>query len=202
MTITTVIYDFGQVLIGWDPWRVWRQVLAEDEIEVFLSEIDFHTRNQALDAGTPFSEVLSEVAAQWPQHAPHLQHYWNNFSDSLTGPIPGSYELVKCLKDDGYRLLGLTNWSAETIHHAHAVAPAVALMDAIVVSGEVGMIKPDPKIFHYLLDTYSMNPQNAVFIDDSHANVEAARQVGLAAIQFRDVPDLREELSQVGVSCS
>src|SRR5699024_7958425 len=122
--------------------------------------------------------------------------------DSLTGPITGSYELVKSLKDADYRLLGLTNSSEETIDHAHAVAPAVVLMEAIVVSGEVGMIKPDPQIFHYLLETYSVDPQDAVFIDDSHANVAAARRVGLAAIQFRDVPALRQELSKLGVSCS
>ena len=202
MNITTVIYDFGQVLIGWDPRRVWRRRMSEPEIDAFVEEIDFARRNHGLDEGRPFAQVLAEVAEETPEHAPFLEEYWNSFAESLTGPIPGSYDLARRLHTNGYRLLGLTNWSAETFHHARAAAPAVSLMEATVVSGEVGMAKPDPAIFYHLLETFAVSPQEAVFIDDSPANVAAAREIGINAIQFRGVEELTGELVRLGVRCS
>lgn len=202
MNITTVIYDFGQVLIGWDPRRVWRRRMSESEIDAFVEEIDFARRNHGLDEGRPFAQVLAEVARDAPDHAPLLEEYWNSFADSLTGPIPGSYDLAHRLHTNGYRLLGLTNWSAETFHHALAAAPAVSLMEGTIVSGEVGIAKPDPAIFHHLLDTFSVRPQEAVFIDDTPANIAAAREIGINAIQFRGVEELTEDLVRLGVRCS
>src|SRR5699024_11886005 len=120
---------------------------------------------------------------------PLLEEYWNSFADSLTGPIPGSYDLARRLHTNGYRLLGLTNWSAETFHHALAAAPAVSLMEGTIVSGEVGIAKPDPGIFHHLPDTFSVRPQDAVFIDDTPAHTAAARAIGGNAIHSRGVPD-------------
>lgn len=202
MDITTVIYDFGQVLIGWDPRRVWRRRMTESEIDAFVEEIDFARRNHGLDEGRPFAQVLAEVAAEAPEHARLLEEYWNSFADSLTGPIPGSYDLAHRLQANGYRLLGLTNWSAETFHHAVNAAPAVSLMEGTVVSGRVGMAKPDPDIFRHLLMTFSVRPEEAVFIDDSPANIAAARDLGINAIQFRGIEELTAELVRLGVRCS
>lgn len=198
-TITTVVFDFGNVLIGWDPRRVWRSHLTEDEIERFLSEADFAGLNARLDAGTPFVDVRADLAARTPHHVATLETYWQSFARSLTGSIPGTAELVAELHGLGVRMLGLTNWSAETYHHAATVAPVVKLLDDVVVSGHEGLAKPDPAIFRLLIERHSLAPSGTLFVDDSPANVDAARSVGLLAHRFTDVSGLRAELRRLGI---
>src|SRR5690625_3435151 len=164
MNITTVIYDFGQVLIGWDPRRVWRRRLSGSEIDAFVEEIDFVRRNHGRDEGRPFGRALAAVAEDGPYHAPFREEYWTSFADSLTGPLPGSYVLGQRLRMTGYRRLGLTNWSAEAFHHAVAAPPAVSLMEGTVVSGEVGVAKPDPAVFHPLIYSFCVRPQEPVVL--------------------------------------
>lgn len=198
-TPTAVVFDLGQVLIGWDPNRVWSRTMSAEQIAEFTETIDFRSLNHSLDAGRPFAEAHAQVRATWPAHALPLRQYWDAFADSLTGPIPGSAELVAELNAAGIRLLGLTNWSAETFHHARAAAPALALLEGIVVSGEEGLAKPDPAIFSLLIDRYDLTPAETVFVDDAPANVEAAARAGLRAVRFTTTADLRRELVRLGL---
>lgn len=199
MTITTVVFDIGQVLIGWDPYRVWRTILTDQQIAEFVTDIDFFALNHHLDAGPPFTDVIADVARTWPHHAPTLQGYWDAFADSLTGPIPGSADIVAELDRRGLRLLALTNWSGETFHHAQRIALALGHMDDIMVSGRVGLAKPDPAIFHLLIDTYGLTPSQTLFIDDSAPNIAAAAGAGLHPVHFTTPAALREELTSLGV---
>ena len=85
-----------------------------------------------------------------PEHLPALDVYVEHFADTLVGPVPGSDDLVRDLRALGVRLLGLTNWSAETFHLAEPAAPAIGLLEDVLVSGEVGVAKPDPRVFALL----------------------------------------------------
>ncbi len=196
---TTVVYDLGQVLIGWDPNRVWSRTMSAEQIAEFTETIDFRALNHTLDAGRPFADAHEHVRATWPAHALPLRQYWDAFADSLTGPIPGSADLVSELHAAGVRLLGLTNWSAETFHHARAAAPALELLEGILVSGEEGLAKPDPAIFALLIERYALTPAETVFVDDSPANVEAAARAGLRAVRFTGTADLRRQLAHLGL---
>ncbi|RAE29146.1 HAD family phosphatase, partial [Burkholderia multivorans] len=89
---------------------------------------------------------------------------YERFEHSLTGPIPGMADIVAELKDAGVRLLGLSNWSAETIHHAPVAAPAISELEDIVVSGREKLIKPDPAIFDLLLSRFGLDPDRTVFV--------------------------------------
>lgn len=197
--ITTVVYDLGQVLIGWDPNRVWSRTMSPEQIAEFTETIDFRALNHTLDAGRPFADAHAHVAAAWPAHALPLRQYWDAFADSLTGPIPGSAELVADLHAAGIRLLGLTNWSAETFHHARVAAPALGYLESILVSGEEGLAKPDPAIFSLLIERYRLVPAETVFIDDSVANVEAAAAIGLRTVRFTTTARLRADLARLGL---
>ncbi|MPV49326.1 MULTISPECIES: HAD family phosphatase [unclassified Pseudactinotalea] len=197
--VSTVVYDLGQVLIGWDPNRVWSRTMSPEQISEFTETINFRALNHSLDAGRPFEDAHAQVRATWPAHALPLRQYWDAFADSLTGPIPGSAELVAELHAAGIRLLGLTNWSAETFHHAREAAPALGLLEDILVSGREGVAKPDPAIFSLLIDRFGLRPAETVFVDDSLPNVEAAEAAGLRGIHFRSTADLRRRLADLGL---
>jgi 2-haloacid dehalogenase len=197
--LTTVVFDLGNVLIGWDPRRIWSRTLSETQIETFLSESGFSELNHAMDGGRTFAAARADLHARTPHHVETLDAYWHAFPEALTGPIPGTAELVSELAGLGLRLLGLTNWSAETIHHAPAAAPAIALLEDLLVSGREGLAKPDPAIFRLLIERYQLVPERTLFIDDSPANVEAARSLGLHAHRFTGTDELRAELRSLGV---
>jgi 2-haloacid dehalogenase len=196
--VDTVLYDLGNVLVGWDPYGPFVG-LDRAEVDRFFDETDFLAHNHEQDAGRPWAELRALVAASWPQHAHLVDRYVDGFAASLTGPVPGSAEIVDELAAAGARLYGLTNWSAELFHHAVPAAPAIGRLEGIVVSGEVGLAKPDPEIFRLTVETFGLDPARTVFVDDSLPNVRAAQGVGLHAVHFTTSTALRDELVGLGV---
>jgi len=198
--IDTVVYDFGNVLVHWDPRGAFRDH-DPAEVEEFFAGFDFPAFNRLMDAGTrPFAAARAEVAARTPRWTPFLDTYLERYPDTLAaGPVDGSAALVDELRRLGLRLYGLTNWWAETFQHAVRAAPAIGLMDGVVVSGRVGLAKPDPAIYTHLCDTFAVAPARAVFIDDSAANVAAAQAAGFHAIRFTTTRELRTALHDLGL---
>ncbi len=197
--IDTVVLDLGNVLVRWEPHRPFAGRVAPRDAEAFLTDFDFPSFNHAQDAGRSWSAARAELAASAPEHVPALDVYVAHFAETLAGPVPGSEELVRDLHAAGVRLLGLTNWSAETFHLAEPAAPAIGLLEDVLVSGRVGVAKPDPRIFALLTQRYGLEPARTLFADDSAANVTAAARAGYDAVLFTTADALRAELAARGV---
>jgi 2-haloacid dehalogenase len=196
--IDTVVYDFGNVLVGWDPYLAY-EGRPRAEIEAFFEAVDFNTINHAADAGTPYVVLLERVERTRPDLAQDLRRYIEHYELALTGPIEGSAELVAELKGLGLRLYGLTNWQAETFHSAEPAAPAIGLMEDVIVSGREGMAKPDRRIFELVVERFGVDPSRTVFIDDKDVNVDAARHVGFHGVVFTTTEMLRKDLRALGL---
>ena len=197
--IDAVVFDLGNVLVRWDPTAAFTGRMDPAEVERFFAEIDFASFNHEQDRGRSWAEARAWLDQRFPQHVPALDLYVSHFTDSLRGPVPGSEGLVRDVLAAGVRALGLTNWSAETFRHAPAAAPAIALLERVVVSGKVGIAKPDPEIFTLLATRFDLDPQRTVFTDDSSINVEAARAAGYVGLLFDDADGVRRELRARGV---
>lgn len=197
--IDTVVFDLGGVLIQWDPRAAFRDVLDADEVESFLEEVGFAEWNKGLDAGRPMAEAEAEIDERFPHRAGLISAYRENFRHTLVGPVDGTADIVRELADAGVRLLGLTNWSAESFPVARELFPVLNLFEAIVVSGEERLIKPDPRIFRALIDRHTVEPARTAYVDDSAANVAAAAELGLQAVRFTAAPALRRDLVRLGV---
>ncbi len=176
--IDAVLYDFGNVLVGWDPYGAYDGVDRRD-VDAFFADVDFRVLNHERDAGATWQDARDRVAATHPHHVALLDRYVERFPATLTGPVEGSEELVRELRDLGLRLYGLTNWSAELFAHAAPAAPATALMEDVLVSGREGLAKPDPAIFALAVERFGLDPARTLFTDDSAANVDAAARLGL-----------------------
>ena len=195
----TVVLDLGNVLVRWDPYRPFVGRLSRDAVDEFFTEVDFPALNHVQDAGRPWDEARADLGRRLPQHVAAFDVYRENFAASLTGPVTGSAELVHELIAAGVRTLGLTNWSSETFRHAVPAAPAIGLLEDVLVSGDVGVAKPDPRIFELLIQRYALTPWRTVFADDSPINVQAAARAGLDAVLFTDAATLRADLVARGL---
>ena len=195
----TVVFDLGNVLVGWDPYSAVSKYLTPEEWETFVKEAQFGELNQRADAGEALDDLAAELSVHSLGHAVTLARYFENFAVALTGPVPGSAEIVQELSRAGYLLLGLTNWADATFEHAALSAPIVNELEDVIVSGRLGITKPDPAIFEHLLNRHGLDPSETIFVDDSRANVEAAQKLGMHAILFEDAGTLRVELQKLGV---
>jgi 2-haloacid dehalogenase len=191
-----VIFDLGGVLIDWDPRHLYRKLFAGDAaaMEHFLATVCTHEWNRCQDAGRSFAEGARLLKAEHPDKAELIDAYHARFDEMIAGPIAGSVEILAELRDRGTPLYGLTNWSAETYPAALERFAFLRRFRGILVSGEVGVIKPDPRIFTLLIERFAVEPERAVYIDDVEANVVAARPFGIHAIHFTTPAELREEL--------
>jgi 2-haloacid dehalogenase len=199
MAINTIIFDLGGVLIDWDPRHVYRTIFkSEEEIERFLTHVCTPAWNAEQDRGRSLREATEELAATHPEYADEIRAFYGRWPEMLGGAISESVELLDSLRQSGqYRLLALTNWSAETFSIARNRFDFLTWFEGIVVSGEEQIIKPDLRLYQVLLDRYQVDPAQAVFIDDAEKNVVAARQVGLHGIHFRSPMQLREDLADL-----
>ncbi|MGV8966107.1 MAG: HAD family hydrolase [Cellulomonas sp.] len=197
--IDAVVFDLGNVLVHWDPYLPFVGHLERAEVDRFFADIDFPTFNARQDAGRTWAQARADVAAQFPEHVGAVDLYLAHFAAALPGPVAGSAEVVRDLAAAGVRLFGLTNWSAETYHYAVPAAPAIALLAGVLVSGQVGLAKPDPRIFALLAERFGLEPGRTVFIDDGQLNVDAAHRTGYVALHFTDATALRRDLTALGL---
>ena len=193
--IKNIIFDFGGVLLDWNPRYLYKSYFNNDEeMEHFLADICNGEWNIRQDAGRPFAEAVKELQAKFPEYAEAIQMYDEDWEKILKCELPESIDLLKELKFMGYGIYGLTNWSAEKIGYAFANYSFFSLFDGIVVSGVEKVVKPDRKIYEILLERYSLKPGECVFIDDNQDNVDMAKVLGINAIRFDNIGNVKEHL--------
>jgi len=200
-TIQAIIFDFGNVLIEWDPRLIYRRFFHDEEesMERFLREVRFMEWNALQDKGRPFKEGVADLSEQFPHYSHLIQAYHDNWKESIGDPLAGSVDIMKRLKRAGYPLYGLSNWSAETFPYVRLRYDFFNLFEDIVISGEVGSIKPEPIIFEVLLEKIGRPANECLFIDDSLANTRQANQMGFATIHFISPVQLEEALKNLGL---
>jgi 2-haloacid dehalogenase len=196
-----VVFDLGGVLIDWDPRHLYRKLFAGNEtaMEQFLATVCTHEWNRCQDAGRSFAEGARLLKAEHPDKAELIDAYGARFDEMMAGPVAGAVEILAELRERGTPLYGLTNFSAETYPYAVARFDFLGWFRGILVSGEVGAIKPDPRIYELLLERFAIDPHRAVYIDDVAANAEAARPFGIHGIHFSTPDALREELVRLAL---
>lgn len=198
-TIKAIIFDYGNVLLEWNPKLVYQRFFPDDPegMEKFLHEINFMEWNAHQDRGRSFAEGVEILSAQFPQYAELIRAYYEHWPDSIGEAVTGTIELLKQLKKAGYPLYGFSNWSAETFPLARAKYDFFDLLDDMVISGAVGFVKPEPEIYQIMLDKIGRPSQECLFIDDSLPNILQANKIGFQTIHFQSPTQLEEELKQL-----
>ncbi len=198
--IQVIIFDLGGVLLDWDPRHLYRRYFEEPaQMEAFLTEVDFAKWNALQDGGRPFAEGVAELSRRFPHRAELIRAYRRDWERSVIGPIEGTVDILRTLKRAGYPLFALSNWSAETFPIAKRQYEFLKLFDYILISGDVKVTKPDPRIFELMRRRTERPPSGSLLIDDSPANIAAAAKFGFRTLLFRDPGQLECELVELGV---
>lgn len=200
MNNTAIIFDFGNVLLQWQPRGLFQRFFADEPaVDAFMDEIGFAEWHLEQDRGRSFADAIAERTVKFPQYAQILAGYHTGYDYAVTGAISKSVDILQQLKQAGYPLYGLSNYPAEKFPLAREKYPFFAWFDEIVISGEVGLVKPDPAIFQLLLAKINRTAAECIFIDDAIANVRSAQQLGFTVIHFHSPEQLAHDLEKLGI---
>ena len=201
MSRSIVVFDLGGVLIDWNPRYMYRKLFAGDEaaMEHFLATVCTQSWNEAQDAGRTFAEGCAILKKAHPEQSELIDAWFPRYEEMLGGPIDGSVAILSELRSSKTRLYALSNWSAETFPVARRLFPFLSWFEGVMLSGEVKLVKPDPRIFQLLFERYEIDPARAIYVDDHAENVEPARKLGMYGIHFNGPDLLRTELRSLGV---
>ncbi len=201
MEIKNIIFDFGGVLMDWNPRYFFKDYFNDDEkMEYFLEDIVQSALNEEQDRGRALSEGTEVQVKKFPDWEKEIRAYYDNWTTMLKSDIPQNVEVLRKLAKTHYHLFGLTNWSEETFPYALKNYDFFQLFDEkIVVSGTEKLIKPDPEIWYVLLERYNLKAQESVFIDDNLKNIETARSLGFETIHITPETNLEKELIDLGI---
>jgi 2-haloacid dehalogenase len=195
--IDTFLFDLGGVLIDWSPRYLFARHFAGNDaaMDHFLTHVCPPEWNATMDAGKPAHVGLAERIAAHPEHEGMIRRWFDEWPAMMSGAVPGTVEILHELRERGFRLYALTNWSADTFHHAQTKFEFLNWFEDIVVSGRIGLIKPDPAIFRHVIEQCRLDPVRTLFIDDSAKNTDAAATVGFQVHHFTDAYMLREHIA-------
>ncbi|MBR5484432.1 MAG: HAD family phosphatase [Alistipes sp.] len=193
-----IVFDFGGVLVDWNPHHLYDKYFGSvEKAEWFLNNICLYSWNIQMDGGKPFAEGVAELQAEYPEWSEAIAIYYTRWIEMMGGEIAGMADIVKRLKEAGYGVYGLTNWSSETFPLVKDKYAIFKQLDGMVVSGEEHLLKPDAAIYKCLLERYNLQAEESLFVDDNADNVIGARNVGMKAVRFTSVAELERELKDV-----
>lgn len=201
MNIKNIIFDFGGVVMDWDPRYFFKDHFNDDEkMEYFLKNIVTEEWNGEQDRGRTLAEGTELQLAKHPEWEKEIRAYYDNWTTMLKSDIPHNVDVLRKLEHSKYELFGLTNWSAETFPYALENYDFFRIFDGkILVSGSEKLIKPDPTIWNLLLERYQIKAEESVFIDDNAKNIEVAKSLGFICVHIEEDTNLEKELRELGV---
>jgi 2-haloacid dehalogenase len=195
-----VVFDVGQVLYRWDIGRLYRPLIPDPErLDWFLKTVvtpEWHFQH---DGGRPFAETSVELAERFPSERDLIALYGPRWLETIPGPVPGSLDLVADLVEASVPLFAITNFAAEFWEMFRPTAPIFDRFQGVLVSGEERLMKPDPAIYALARRRFGLGDGEAVFLDDSPANVAAAIDAGWHGRHFTTADQARADLKALGI---
>ena len=201
-TIKNVIFDLGGVLIDWNPAYVYLDVFEGDhkKMQWFFDEICTMDWNENQDAGYPLDQATEERVKMFPQYEQWIRMYYGRWEEMLGEAIEETVNILeRFFQHPDYKVIALTNWSAETFPIALERFDFLHKFEGIVVSGTEKTRKPFPEIYQLALDRYGLNAEETLFIDDNLRNVNAAEAMGINSDQFKNTKQLAAYISEIGL---
>jgi len=193
--IKNLIFDFGKVLVDYDFFNTIRRYFSSDEelkefAELFTS-MEF--LNKCDKEEIPFEQLIHEEQQKHPKFEFQLQKFYEEYVQFVTGEVPGMRDLLTRLRQEGFRLYGLTNWCSK-VHEVMKDWEILTMLDGVVISSDEKLIKPDVAIYLRLCEKYGLRPEECLFTDDRAVNVEGAERAGMKGVVFLNAEQYEQDL--------
>lgn len=203
--IKNIIFDFGNVIVKFNEYNLVSEFTDNEEIKQFLiKEVinsDEWVGKGMLDLGLL---SLQEVADRINKKTNNIyKDVVNNFLLGFSNKLvinDNILDIIKNLKEKGYNTYILSNTNKVTFDlFRDKLEP---LFDGLVLSYEINKIKPYEEIYNYLLNTYNLNPNESLFIDDREENIKTANKLGINGrfVNKDDTNDILKVLKEYNVN--
>lgn len=199
--IDTIIFDVGRVLVDWDYLSYLDRFSFGPKKTAKIAAATFESPFwKEFDRGTLSpKELVRNFCTLAPEYEAEIQEVFAHCEDTIT-LFPYSVDWVRSLKEKGYHLYILSNYSEELFKRTRCKMDFLPYMDGTVFSYSCHLTKPEPEIYQYLLQKFSLTPEHCVFLDDTPANIEAAEKQGIHGIHFTGYQNAVSKLSALGIS--
>lgn len=199
MTPKAVIFDIGNVLIEWQPERFFDAQIGVEKRRALFAAIDLHAMNDRVDSGENFTAVLTETAARHPEYKAELGIWHDRWLDMAAPAIDHSVRLMTALQNRNVPVFSLTNFGVETYVLAETRYPFLKAFDKDFISGHMGVIKPDPRIYDMLEQGSGLSGADLLFTDDRIDNINAATSRGWQTHLFEGSEGWADRLVSAGL---
>ena len=179
-----VIFDVGNVLTRWQPEAFYDRVIGEERRRALFAEVDLHHMNDLVDSGELFRETIYDWADRYPHWQAEIRLWYDRWIELASPRIEGSIALQRALRAKGVPVFALTNFGKYSFEEALPKMDFLTDFDRLYVSGRMGVIKPDPRIYEMLEADCALPPQSLLFTDDRADNITAAARRGWRTHQF------------------
>jgi len=184
MQVKAVIFDIGNVLIEWQPERYYDHVIGPARRQRLFAQVDLFEMMNRIDAGAHFADTVEEVALAHSDWTDEIRLWRERWNEMARPAIDHSVRLMRALRANSVPVFALSNFGAENFPISAAQFPFLIEFDRHYISGEIGLIKPDPKIFAFVEADCGFAPEVLLFVDDRIDNINAATARGWQAHLF------------------
>lgn len=179
-----VIFDIGNVLTRWQPEAFYDRVIGEERRRALFAEVDLHRMNDIVDEGALFRETIYDWADRHPHWQAEIRLWYDRWIELASPRIDGAIALQRALRAKGVPVFALTNFGKYSFEEALPKMDFLTDFDRLYVSGRMGVIKPDPRIYEMVEDDCGLPPDRLLFTDDRADNITAAARRGWRTHQF------------------
>lgn len=198
--ISAVVFDFGNVICKFDNKIILRRIADDsgrsleelEEVVCQASELTGSYERGTVSSDEFFAQIASMCGLRMSK-----EEFIRAYTDKFT-PIPETYQLIRSLKGK-YKLGLLSNTSAWDFAYGIRTTEVFPLFDAVTVSFQVHALKPEKDIYLDVLAKLKVKSHECVYIDDIDKYVEAARNLGMNAVQYRSPDELVVSLKELNV---
>ncbi|MGB3388815.1 MAG: HAD family phosphatase [Pseudaminobacter sp.] len=199
--IRHIVFDIGRVLIHYDPDLPFSRLIPNaEERRWFFANVCTSDWNIEQDRGRSWQEAESLLIAEHPAHEENIRNFRRHWHEMVSHAYEDSVAIMLALIEAGRDVTMLTNFAVDTFAEARKRFAFLNRSRGITVSGEIGLIKPDPAIYDHHATAFRLDPSATLFIDDSQRNVDGARAAGWQAVLFQNAKTLEEDLERFGIS--
>ena len=194
MAVEKIIFDLGRVLVKFNVRNLFRKIIStEEEIDYFLNNICTWEWHIQQDLVQDTSKASIPLVKQFPKYKEAIEAFYGRFLEMIEGTYEANLALAKTLKQKGYPIYVLSNFPGDQFDKYEKRNPFLRMFDDKIISGHVGLAKPDTKIYQLAIDKFNLVPEKSLFIDDKIENINGAKQLGIHTIHLEN-PDQLPEL--------
>lgn len=196
--IKNLIFDFGKVLVDYDFAAFFRKYIPDPQrCKAFVPILYNEEVQRSMDREMiPFEEIIDNIVREHPEFEPEIQIFNQHYPEIITQEMPGMRELILQMKQEGYKIYGLSNWCSK-VYLTMNQFEIFQLLDGYIISSEEHVIKPEPAIYQRLFDKFNLRPEECLFADDKEENIIGSRAMGMEGIVFQNAAQYAKEMRAI-----